>query len=321
MDSSKNPERENLMAIGIDPTVDYAFKRMLGSPEHTAITIHFINSVLSCDPPIVEVDLLNPFLEQETEEDKLAILDIRARDDQGRWLNIEMQTSLPGSLPDRLTYYVSSLYAEQLQQGEQYGDLRPAVTICVLDQVLFPWVPDPHLRFMLHEPNHRLLLTDHLQVHLMELPKYNCEKEELAHATPLQMWFYFLRNATNLDREEIERLLPDIPFLEAAGVLEMIARSPRERELYKARLKLARDEEARLRGAREAGWSEGAAEGRKEGRKEGVERGRLFGRIELLQQLLERPITSVEDLQAMSTSDLQQRLEALQAELRSREST
>lgn len=33
------------MAIGIDPTVDYAFKLILGSPEHPAITLHFLNAV------------------------------------------------------------------------------------------------------------------------------------------------------------------------------------------------------------------------------------------------------------------------------------
>jgi len=34
------------MAIGISPLVDFAFKRMLGNPEHSGITIHFLNSIL-----------------------------------------------------------------------------------------------------------------------------------------------------------------------------------------------------------------------------------------------------------------------------------
>ena len=76
------------MILGIKPTVDYAFKRLLGSPEHTAIMVHFINAVLDGSPPIREVELLNPILGKETASDKLAILDVRARDDQGRWLNI-----------------------------------------------------------------------------------------------------------------------------------------------------------------------------------------------------------------------------------------
>jgi predicted transposase/invertase (TIGR01784 family) len=129
------------MKIGIRPTVDYAFKRVLGSPGHTDITVHFINAVLAGTPRIADVELLNPFLEKESASDKLAILDVRARDDQGRWLNIEMQTSLPAGLRQRLTYYVSSLYASQLEEGQGYVALRPAVSIYLLERTVFPDVP------------------------------------------------------------------------------------------------------------------------------------------------------------------------------------
>jgi predicted transposase/invertase (TIGR01784 family) len=154
------------MILGIKPTVDYAFKRLLGSPEYTAITVHFINAVLEGSPRITEVELLNPILGQEQDSDKLSVLDVRARDDQGRWLNIEMQTTLPAGLPQRLTYYVTSLYAMQMQKGDTYVSLRPAISICLLDRLLYREVFDPHLDFRLRDSRHGLVLTDHLQVHL-----------------------------------------------------------------------------------------------------------------------------------------------------------
>ena len=40
------------MAIGIRPTVDFAFKLMLGSPQHARVTIHFLNTILSDQPAI-----------------------------------------------------------------------------------------------------------------------------------------------------------------------------------------------------------------------------------------------------------------------------
>ncbi|MCA9063056.1 MAG: PD-(D/E)XK nuclease family transposase [Planctomycetaceae bacterium] len=43
------------MTLGICPTVDFAFKLMLGSPEHTKITIHFLNAVLEGQQRITEV--------------------------------------------------------------------------------------------------------------------------------------------------------------------------------------------------------------------------------------------------------------------------
>jgi predicted transposase/invertase (TIGR01784 family) len=47
------------------------------------------------EPPahheIREIELLNPFNLQETLDDKLSILDIKARDQSGRQFNVEMQ--------------------------------------------------------------------------------------------------------------------------------------------------------------------------------------------------------------------------------------
>lgn len=124
------------MPLGIDPTVDFAFKQMHGNPEHTASTIHFLRAVLGIK--ISQVEILNPILGQQIDEDKLAILDIRAVDEQGRQFNIEMQTSLTAGLLKRLVYYAGSLYVRQLSSGESYLNLRPAISICVLDQTLFP---------------------------------------------------------------------------------------------------------------------------------------------------------------------------------------
>jgi len=79
------------VAIGIDPTVDFAFKRLLGSPEHSRITVHFLNAVLGGSPRIADVTILNPFLERDFEQDKLSVLDVLATDEHGRRLNVEMQ--------------------------------------------------------------------------------------------------------------------------------------------------------------------------------------------------------------------------------------
>lgn len=94
--------------IEIDPTIDFACKMLLGDPAHSRITIHFLNAVLQTESPIVEVEYLNPIIPQEFEFDKLAIMDILARDERGRRLNIEVQRTNPAWLPERLAYYAST---------------------------------------------------------------------------------------------------------------------------------------------------------------------------------------------------------------------
>jgi len=291
------------MAIGIDPKVDFAFKLVLGNPEHTAITIHFLNAVLGGSPRIKHVEILNPILDQETNDDKLAILDVRAQDDQGRWLNIEMQTTAEVGLRQRLAFYAASLYVAQMHSGDAYEELRPAISICVLDAILFPGVPDMHLDFRLRNSRHDLVLTDDIQVHFIELPKYNPDVLSVINATPLEKWAYFFRFAAQMTPDEIRRQLADIEFSEAAGVLEMIAQTPREREMYEARLKFERDQAWRLRAANA----------------EGIERGQQMGEIHAFQRLLGLPESPSSELEKFDLDRLASLASQLQSQFRDRQ--
>ena len=82
------------MSLKIDPRVDFACKLMLGSPEHSDVTIHFLNAMLRLAVPIVSVTILNPTIGKERPGDKEIVLDILALDSLGRIFNIEMQTRL-----------------------------------------------------------------------------------------------------------------------------------------------------------------------------------------------------------------------------------
>ena len=298
------------MAIGISPTVDFAFKLMLGSPEHSRVTIHFLNSVLVDQPKITHVEILNSFLGKVSDDDKLSILDILATDEHGRLLNIEMQTSLPAGMSQRLAYYASSVYVGQLHEGNPYTELRPAISICVLTQPMFPQSAELHLDFRLRASPSGLILTDDLQIHLLQLENLRVTAENVYHALPAERWAYFLKNADKLTPEDIRRLFPDEEIAEAAGVLEMISQTPEQLMLYNARLKFQRDEEARLQKAREDGIREGEARGRQEGF--------LAGRIVLLQELLGIRLSTAEELIGYSDTQLHDLAEQLQQQLRSR---
>lgn len=308
------------MAIGISPLVDFAFKLILGSPEHSGITIHFLNSILVGQPRITQVTFQNPFLDRESDDDKLSVLDILATDEHGRQLNIEMQTSLPAGMTQRLTYYVSVLYASQLSEGQRYSILRPAISICVLSQAIFTSPPALHLDFRLREMSTNLALTDDLQIHLLQLNHLQVTAENVYDATPAERWAYFLQNADKLTSSEIRRLFPDQEFFEAAGVLEMISKTPEQLLAYNARLKFQRDEAARMEQATLEGEARGVEIGEARGREIGETRGRQIGRISLLQELLGKPVWTGEEFAACDAAQLNAMADQLQQQLRARNS-
>ena len=68
------------MIPGIDSKIDIAFRKVFGSEPWRDLTASLINAVLEAAPPhrVVDVELLNPYSEKMTLDDKLSILDIKA---------------------------------------------------------------------------------------------------------------------------------------------------------------------------------------------------------------------------------------------------
>lgn len=296
------------MPLGIDPTVDFAFQRMFGNPEHPNITIHFLNAILQPVEPVTEVEILNPVAGKERLNDKLGILDVLARDRRGRLFNIEMQTTLPEALQERLLYYNCRNYTRQINEGEDYGELRPSISICVLDQVLFRGQKLHHLSFRLRcDQCSELVFTPDLEFHTLELPKFQPPRHNAERFSALDKWTYLLRFAPGMEAEELANQLEETAFREAVGVLDMISKSEEELLLYENRIKASRDERARLSYALNQGIEQG------------IEKGRLQGTVQTLQESLmtETPAT-LEELQNLTLAELQQLVEQLRSKLRQR---
>ncbi|HVX13028.1 MAG TPA: Rpn family recombination-promoting nuclease/putative transposase [Pirellulales bacterium] len=281
-----------------DPKVDYAFKHVFGREQGRAALMSLLDAVLqpAAGREIAGLELLNPFNDKETLDDKLSILDIKARDQSGRQFNVEMQMLAYGAFPQRALYYWSRLHQSQLQEGMNYHVLRPTIAICFVDTSLFPDVPDHHLVFELRERRHQTLFTDQLAVHILELPKFDKTVDDLA--TPLDRWLFFLRHAQDLDEEALPEPLDVAEVRWALGDLIMITQSDEDRERYESRLKMQRDVYTALFEAREEGRAEGQ-----------------IARIQSFQRLLREEVTALEQLRALSPVELESLAARLESEL------
>jgi len=146
----------------------------------------------------------------------------------------------------------------------------------------------------------------------LQLINLQATAENVYHASPAERWGYFLQHADQLTSTEIHRLFPDNEIAEAAGVLEMISKTPEQLILDNARLKFQRDEVARLVQARQEGEEIGEARGEA--------RGLQIGRITLLQELLGLRPWTAEEFAGCDAAQLNNMAEQLQQQLRSRSS-
>lgn len=291
------------MEIGIEPTVDYAFKRVFGREHNEHLLLALLNAILQHPEGrrLVSVEILNPFLPHDTADDKLAVLDVKARDQLGRLFNIEMQVRTHEFLRARVLYYWARLYAEQLQAGDDYEGLQPTISVLILDDVFSPEETGAHRRFRLWDDECGTLFTDHLELHVLELPKFHKVLSELTN--DLDRWLYFLCHAATLDLGAWPNQLADPTIHRAAEELSMLSQTALEREHYESRRKGQLDYRSELKAARR----DGAAKGRVEGRTEGE----LIGQIRLLQALLQQPQPARDELAAYSETHLRTMLAEL----------
>ena len=230
------------MILGIDPKVDIVFKKVYGSDSSTDLTVSLINAVLETFAAhrVVEVELLNPYSEKMALDDKLSILDIKARDLAGWLFNVEMQMLAVAALDPRLLYYWAKVYSQQLSAGDDYTGLRPTISICFVNGVLFSERAEYHTCFRLLDPTGAVCLTGDLVMHVLEIPKFNKTLAELE--TPLDVWLYFLTNGEQMDADALPTELDREPGVrKAMGILKMFTQNDMERELYEGRLKAKRD--------------------------------------------------------------------------------
>ena len=266
------------------------------------ILIHLVDSVLKPPPEhrLSFVELLNPFNPKEAFDDKLSILDIKVRDESGRQFNVEMQMLLNSYFPSRIVYYLAKFHQQQLHQGEDYSVLKPTIAIIFTNEILFPQVPDYHLKFRLLEEQHRFPFAIDLEIHTLELPKFKKRVAELA--DDLDKWLYFLTNAEKIDLEALPENLNHPLIRQALEELRMLMQSDIERERYEARRKAQLDFNSGMKAAHLKGLAEG-------------EKAVTIRSIHFCEKLLLRSETPLEQLQQMSSEELTRLAEDLQTKV------
>jgi predicted transposase/invertase (TIGR01784 family) len=266
--------------LGIDPKVDFAFKYLFGRESTRSILIDVLNAVLNLPPGhlITEIELLNPYNLQERADDKLSILDIKARDQTGRYFTIEMQMLVEEGYPKRLLFYWAKVYQQQLHEGEDYESLRPTIVISFLNGTLFPQTESHHLCFHLREDQLGFAMTQDIEFHFLELPKFTKSLAQLT--TALDIWLYFLKFAETIDTASLPPVLKVPGITRAVEELKMLTEAEIERERYESRRLAQMDENVRMR------------------------RAKLMGRIQALQTVLGLPESSDAELRLTSYEDL-----------------
>ncbi len=293
------------MPLGISPLNDFAFKKTFGSPENHPCLISLLNAILRPKEPIVDVTVENPFNLKDFQEDKLSVLDIKAIDRTGAIYDVEMQLTTYEGLVQRMVFYGCDLYAGQLQKGKKHKTLNPVYTIWLVNGILWPDATAVHHAFRLTDKESGRVLAGTLEIHALELARYNRRESDLRSASELDCWLYWLLHAHAYEPGALLRLLPQPTIQQATKTLIRIAQITEDKAMYDARERAIQDREWELEARERKGETKGEIKGE-------------IRMIRTLQGLLGVAPTDEQELQSRSLEQLQAMTSDLQEKLRTR---
>uniref|UniRef100_UPI00262F16A7 Rpn family recombination-promoting nuclease/putative transposase n=2 Tax=uncultured Brachyspira sp. TaxID=221953 RepID=UPI00262F16A7 len=191
---------------------------------------------------------------------------------------IEIQRIGNQSFIYRSLYYWAKSYYTNLKSKDIYSDLTPVISINILDFNLIKDSDKPHSCYFIKELETNHILTNHLEIHFLELKKFNNNNNNLYEG--LSDWFKFLNSKDKLE-DTMEVLVKKNPIMKE--VYDEYNKFVKSNDLYNGYNNYERDyfnvlmlNEERIKGIEE-GIQKGIERGKEEGIKEGIEKGREEG--------------------------------------------
>ena len=258
--STKDKKTKNSI---LSPKLDVVFQILFGEVGSEEITKDLLSAIL--DEQINSVDLnQNIVLRRRNPNDKMGIVDVLAKINDNEYCNIEMQLSADKDIIKRILYYWSKQYSKELQKGHHYMDLKRTINVLIANfKIDILKNLDFHTQWkIIEEKGRKTVLTDDLELHIIELPKMRKNKATGKDKKLLE-WLSFLNNPES--KEVANYMKNNESMKKAKERLNTMSEDEKIRRLAELREKAILDElEVKAYNYRK-GKNDGLEQGRAEG--------------------------------------------------------
>ena len=242
----------------------------------------FLEACLNED--IEDLEITNEFsLDKVNYNDKLGVLDIKAKINKEKIADIEMQRNAQDFYVQRVLLYTGNLSSTQLDIGEKYQNLSDVISINILDFVLFEDIDKIHTVWTLRENSnleHEPLKG--LEMHFLELPKFRKSVPNLKNKIDQWLALIDTENEGWVDvAMESNKKVKD-----AKNKVDDFMSEKENRILVELRRKYELDYNSSIYSATQKGLKQGIEQGIEQGKKQGI----LKEKIEIAKKLLKQNI-------------------------------
>ncbi len=267
----------------IPPSYDVVFKAIFGREENKPLIISLLSSILNLDlHELEDLEILNGEIPVTRFDEKGTRLDLRLKLKNKTEIDVEIQTYNHAAFSERVLYYWSKLYSSSLIKGEEYKALYKCIAIIFLDFWLYD-TPEFHSVFRLFESERKTLFSEHLEIHMIELPKIEGYNKGIDNPL-LVRWMEFLNVRSEHDMADL-KMKNDLPeeILTALEELDKLSQDPNMRMEALNKEMWIRDQIVLINMAKNAkkdGYESGFTKGVAAGVEQGIEQGKELGKFE-----------------------------------------
>ncbi len=233
----------------ISAKLDIVFKKIFSENEDmlTDFVAHALDIPIES---IKKIQIVNTELMPESASSKFSRLDLNMNVDD-KLVNVEIQIRKYNDYCDRALFYWAKLYTSELKKGEDYEQLKQAITINIVDFNLFKG-DDYHTEIAAVIKGTDKIFSDKFKIHFFELRKVS---KELDINNRMELWLQFINAESEEDFTMLENT--NVPIMrKAVQVIYDMSEDTKFKESARIREKALHDEAALLAGARKEGRNE-----------------------------------------------------------------
>ena len=199
--------------------------------------------------------MTNPELPPETITGKFSRLDLKLQTDE-QVINVEIQVRNDPDYRDRTLFYWSKLYTSELKEGDEYGELKKAIVVNIINFNMFEG-KDYHAEVQTTIKETGEIFSDKFSIHFFELKKVG---KKVDPNNRKALWLQFINAESEEELEMIKNT--DVPIMkDAVRVIYDMSDDTRIKEIARLREKAMHDEASALGNARREGIEEGIEKG------------------------------------------------------------
>lgn len=231
--ASRQSSKDWLSATGplpIPMTNDYLFRAILQNNNY--VLKGLICSLFCLSPAeVTSATIINPILLGEAINEKTFFLDIFVLLNNDTRINLELQVINEHNWPERSLSYLCRTF-DNLNAGEDYRVVRPAIQIGLLDFTLFPAHPEFYSTYKFMNIKNHTIYSDKICLSVLDLTRKDLATEE-DQKSHRHLWASFFKAKT---WEELKMLARQDEFInEASAAVYQLSRDEQIRLQCEAR--------------------------------------------------------------------------------------